>query len=500
MYFSKKNYMSKKILFWFSGDFTQFLVSSKINQLVNCDSYAIIDVPDKIKNFFNTQKIVNLKKFWFLHDHLSSKKTPDMEYLKNFEKKFNIDLWKLAINERTFYKFYDFHTFQKNEVLSILETECRFFESVLDEVKPDCVIIKDPGFHHLEVFYQLCKKLGIKILMITYTNIGYRCFISSTPQTLDNLTSLENISGKFKTIENLLSYKNNFDYNKHILVAHSDWDFKPLKLLTAAIKFLFQSNSNTHTHYTYYGRTKFSVVKFMIKSYFLRHFRENFLNKNTLKKVDLDSNYIYFPLSLDNERVMLITAPLVNQLDIIKNIAKSLPINFKLIIKEHPEQISRDWRSIREYNEMMTLPNVEFVHTKFSQQELVKNCSAIIAISGSTGLEASFFEKPTILFSKVGYSSLPWVFQISDINKLSEMITKAVNTKVDIDYLDRFLTYLDENSFEINIFKIWSDIKDVLYLHGQLLNNQINEKSVKELIQKHESEILKIAEEHVKKL
>ena len=67
--------MSKKILFWFSSDFTQFLVASKINQFVDCESYAIIDVPDKAKNFFNTQKIVNLKKFWFFHDNIYSKKT-----------------------------------------------------------------------------------------------------------------------------------------------------------------------------------------------------------------------------------------------------------------------------------------------------------------------------------------------------------------------------------------------------------------------------------------
>ena len=498
--FLKKNPMSKKILFWFSSDFTQFLIASKINQFVDSESYAIIDVPDKAKNFFNTQKIVNLKKFWFFHDNISSKNTPDLEYLKNFEKKYKIDLWKLAINERTFYRFFNFHNFSQNEVLSILETECRFFESILNEIKPDHIIMKEPGFQHLEVFYQMCKNLGEKILIVTYPNFGYKCLISSTPQTFDDLHSLENVSGKFKTLENLISYKNSFDYNKQVLTANLDWNLKPVNILKAGLKFLFQSNTNINSHYTYYGRTKISVVLYMLKNYFLRFYRGNFLNKKSLKNVSLDSNFLYFPLSLDMERNLLITAPLTNnQLEIIRNISKLLPINFKLMVKEHPDQISRDWRSVEEYNDIMTLPNVEFVHPKFPPKELIKKCSAIIGIGGTTGLEASFFGKPTILFSKVGYSILPWVFQVSDINQLPKIIDEAINTKVNIDYLDRYLTYLDENTFDFDLFKLHSDIKDVLYLGGQLIDNEINPTLLEQLIKSHETNIIKLTKEHVKK-
>ena len=62
---------------------------------------------------------------------------PDLEYLSNFEKKYDIDLWKLAINERHFYKHNKFYKITTNHILKILEQECRLFENILDEIKPE---------------------------------------------------------------------------------------------------------------------------------------------------------------------------------------------------------------------------------------------------------------------------------------------------------------------------------------------------------------------------
>ena len=62
-------------------------------------------------------------------------KKPDLEYLRSIEKKYDLNLWLLAANERIFYDFYDYHKFSENEVLSIIEQECRLYEQILDDVK-----------------------------------------------------------------------------------------------------------------------------------------------------------------------------------------------------------------------------------------------------------------------------------------------------------------------------------------------------------------------------
>ena len=97
-----------------------FAISEFMQKNIDCEQFALIDTTNKPKKFFESQKIVNFKKQWFFHDNIKvESSSPDIEYLKYFEKKYGINLWKLAINERHFYRFNKFYKFSDNEILSI---------------------------------------------------------------------------------------------------------------------------------------------------------------------------------------------------------------------------------------------------------------------------------------------------------------------------------------------------------------------------------------------
>ena len=103
-------------------------------------------------------------------------------------------------------------------------------------------------------------------------------------------------------------------------------------------------------------------------------------------------------MQVDPDRNLLLGSPyLTNQLESIRNIAKSLPVDHKLLVKEHPGQ-KREWRNISFYKEILDIPNVKFIHPSVSSEELYKKCSLVITSGGSSGFEASFFQKPTIVF------------------------------------------------------------------------------------------------------
>ena len=107
--------MKKKILFWIYGDITSFAIPHYLSEKIDYDAFAIIDVTNNPKKFYQEQKLTQFKKFWFYHDFFKSKDfTPDVDYLQKFEKKYNINLWELATNERIFYRFNKFHIFDKN--------------------------------------------------------------------------------------------------------------------------------------------------------------------------------------------------------------------------------------------------------------------------------------------------------------------------------------------------------------------------------------------------
>ena len=68
--------------------------------------YAIIDVSNKPKKMFQNQNLIDFQKTWYFHDQIIKRQQkPDLEYLSKFEEKYKIDLWKLVINERFFYRF-----------------------------------------------------------------------------------------------------------------------------------------------------------------------------------------------------------------------------------------------------------------------------------------------------------------------------------------------------------------------------------------------------------
>ena len=85
----------------------------------------------------------------------------------------------------TFHELFNrFHKFSTEEIWSILEQECKFFENILDEIKPDFFITREPFLHQDELFYQMCRAKGIKTLVCTNTQFANKSMISEHPVEL----------------------------------------------------------------------------------------------------------------------------------------------------------------------------------------------------------------------------------------------------------------------------------------------------------------------------
>ena len=494
--------MRYKIIVWLGSDFTQYLVSYFLQNSIDCELYAIVDTTSKIKPFFENQTLVNFKKIWFFHDRISAREqTPDIKYLENFERIFEINIWKLAINERIFYRFNDYHKFSRNEILSIEEQSCKLFEEILNEVKPDFFITKETAFHHLELFYQMCPKNKIQVLMINQPNLGKSAMVTNKCRIPDFIKNYESTKSKNRDFNELRTFLEKLETGGSIQNYLTRYGGTKYDSFSAASKFLKSDNSTEKTNYPYYGRTKLDVVKNEFLSSQNRRKRKSFVDKTLQKNVDLKTHFVYFPLSVDMERNLLIGAPMhTNQIEILRHIVKSLPINYQLFVKENPGQSSRDWRSLEEYDEIISIPNLTLIHPSFSSRKLIENSDLVISIGGSSGLEASFYEKPSITFSEIGYDVLPSVFRVQNIDELSNTIKTALNTKVYSQDLDRYISLLENEMFSFDSFEFTSDLKDELFLGGNLHDNTISEKQIQKILTKHESLLKKLTDEHIKKI
>jgi hypothetical protein len=494
--------MATKIIFWLDLFTLHFGTAYFLQKKFDCELSAIIDTTDRPKPFFQTQKLVNFKKIWFYHDHIKKRhKKSDISYLHHVEKKYGVSLWQLAINERLFYQFNKFHKFDANEILSILEQECRLFEKIIDEINPDLVIIEQPALHQTNLFYLMCKSQDIKTLMINPSFLAHKSFLSQEPNVIDSDEKLDEIIPQGRNFDELRSYRNSLNFSKVINNYATNFASKKNEKIKAAIDYLFKSkNTNTKTHYTYYGRGKTRVLFSSIIISLNRKIRKSFLDKNTVTKITDKEQFVYFPLQVVPDRNSLIGAPyFTDQLECIRHIAKSIPIDYKLYVKEHPAQ-NQTWRKISEYKEIMEIPNVKLVNPAVPVDQLYTNCSLVITTAGTSGFEAAFYEKPSLTFADVGYSILPSVTRVRELELLPQYIKHSLEQKVSASDLDKFLILLDRNSFDFDLFEYFSIQTNYFFYNSNLIDVEIPEIKMKKFLDENESFFDILVLEFIKKI
>tara|TARA_B110000196_G_scaffold290175_1_gene276264 strand:+ start:1052 stop:1735 length:684 start_codon:yes stop_codon:yes gene_type:complete len=225
------------------------------------------------------------------------------------------------------------------------------------------------------------------------------------------------------------------------------------------------------------------------------------MNQNLKKELDFSSKFILFALAVDMDRNSLIGAPFfTNQIEIIRSIAKSLPVNYKLVVKEHPGMTMREWRKISELKEILEIPNVFFVHPQASINDLMKKCSAVITVGGSSGLEAAFYGKPVLVFSDTIYSVLPSVFRIFSPEELPDKIKECLKIQVEPKYLEKLLIYFEQNSVDFDWMGFSALISKTFFYDGQLLDSEINQNKMKNFLDDTHHLFDEIVNYYVKKL
>ena len=492
--------MTKKILTWITPNLINFALSKSIKQNSDYELYSIIDAPNNLKKFFKKQNIVDYSKFWFFHDAIKKDYVYDPEYLEKFEKKYGINLWLEINNERNFTHFNKFHSFTKNELLGIVEQECKFFEKIFDEIKPNFYIESSfATFHHDHIFSLMCKYHNVKTLFLHSTRISSKkSYISEFSERVPLTISENNLKNK-KSLEEILDNINN---EKRFLVSKkNEFDFSLLNQIKSLLKFIFTSSNNYKTHYTYYGRYKLVVLAKYFSSKLISLRRKSFVHNNSVTEIDTNTKFIYYPLHIEEESAMLIGSPFyLDQIDLIRKIAMSLPVNYELYVKESPVASARDWRKIDDYKKILEIPNVKFIHPSVDPKKIYPHCSLVITVTGTAALESLYYKKPSIIFSSTNFSNLSSVKKIDNIEQLPTTISASLKEKVDSDEVSNFYSFVEQNSFDFDISNLTKHISDYFYFGGMLSDIELDVSQVENFLNIHEKDFALLASEFLKKI
>ncbi len=230
------------------------------------------------------------------------------------------------------------------------------------------------------------------------------------------------------------------------------------KGLVRDIKLFKQALSNTETRYNfalYKGNTLSKVVRYVQELYRLGYARLLCRYETTPP----EGHYAFMTLHYQPEASTALMAPFeVNQLAVIENIAKALPLDFKLLVKMNKMMVRRD--PVAFIRHLQKIPNVYLVDHYANTRHFLEKCTCVVAITGTSALEGALLGKPAIL---LGDRTMPWhrisaVTHVKNWHDLHGAISASKNYTCDDDDLSAYLQAVHDNSFTLKNNYAWSGI------------------------------------------
>lgn len=135
--------------------------------------------------------------------------------------------------------------------------------------------------------------------------------------------------------------------------------------------------------------------------------------------------YVYFPLHVQPEYTVDVRAPFVsNQVALIENLARSVPLGYRVVVKEHPAGAGD--RPLEFYRQLRSLYNVWLASPRVDSHRLIENAALVATITGTAAWEAVLYEKPVIAFGPLCYGFCEQIVKSDGGAGLPELIQKAI--------------------------------------------------------------------------
>lgn len=258
----------------------------------------------------------------------------------------------------------------------------------------------------------------------------------------------------YKILEEYTKLKNQSDFSvsKEVKDLHSKLVFKKYKkvfndakidkgtrvsLLSKILyRLKFRVHDNIYSEYLFPNRSFLNTLreKFQLR----RNFNDY---QNMIKDKIPQGDYFVYLFHLQPEyTVDGIAMDYFNQVNLVSGIARLLPVNVKLIVKENPRGIGKLNRPKNYYSDLVRQPNIIFLDHNYDSHELLKNSKALITLSGTAGIEAMLFNKPVFVLGDIFYRKFEYFIYVNSFKKLKDTLENffadeiPTSIKYDLNY------------------------------------------------------------------
>jgi hypothetical protein len=460
---AKSNLNNKKFLFVTGSSGREKLMLELSKELYNkysTRSHFLSLALGKTKKFFVSQGINGENVSTVVYDNKEKNSKPDMDFLRSKEEEYNInlfDIWQIAAPRskkrlRMTYK----------EVLCWMEYIIRGIEKVVNDVKPDyAMIMAISGFQYV-IAYKILMKKGVRILELTNARIPSKFTFDNDlttrwPLLVHKYAEIKKKNLNEKTLYSAKKFVNNFRKD-------------PFRI-DGSIKFK-ESFSNKFIRYISYIRIlsyRQSIPN--LKPFFLYPIKDRMMkNSKIFKKPVKGEKYVLYFLQTHPEASTSVRGKWnVNQLALIENLAKSVPCDYKIYVKEHVLGYSR--RPKTYHQEIKQHPQVRLISPTANAIDLIKNSSLVVTITGTIGWEAILLQKPVMTFGDVFYNVFDEIIKVKNISKLPKLVKDNLDKKIDFKKTLQFVEAVQDATFP-----------GIAALPGDCQNKSLSKKNISDLV------------------
>lgn len=187
-------------------------------------------------------------------------------------------------------------------------------------------------------------------------------------------------------------------------------------------------------------------------SYINRYLKNHYVHADALGMLD----YAFYPMHKEPEVSLLVFGrPYLNQIELIRNLAGSLPVGMKLVLKEHPGAVG--YRPLSYYKKLLSVPNVLLAFPAMTTRELVEHARIVSVVSGSVALEAIMLKRPVLHFGNIPFCVLPdsMILHAKEPDTLSRDITNLMNNHHhDENALITYICAVIKNSVPVDYYSV----------------------------------------------
>ncbi len=145
----------------------------------------------------------------------------------------------------------------------------------------------------------------------------------------------------------------------------------------------------------------------------------NLLNPKFGTRLPKEQKYIYFPLHMTPELSTQIQGTMwLDQVHLIESLAKSIPADWVVYVKEHPATLTYRSRPFNYYKQIIRFPNVVMAPIDMDMNEIISNAQMVAVITGTSGWEAILRGVPVIHFGECYWQTIGLSRRCSNLDRL----------------------------------------------------------------------------------